>query len=164
MTDCVDPLVIANVIPEYARKYIDEKVNEVIVCLNRANEIARGGNSSWFWGDESDDHVDVSNSSFQIFGNIIFLGTDIWTPDTFKAVANLTSGSPEASGDIRIFDFTNSNVIASVTVPNGSTTKSLFTDTTLANLPTSEAIFEIQARQTGLGSMFMHAAGMYNII
>ncbi len=79
----------------------------------------------------------------------IFRGTSVLgTPSTVKFLARIES--PITTADIRIFDQTNSLVIAEITTTNTGDFL-IEVDSTLLNLPAGEAVFAVQGRQTGGG-------------
>jgi hypothetical protein len=73
----------------------------------------------------------------------------VGTPTAVKFVVG-NKGS--ATLDVRLYDVTNANVIAEVTGASGEGPL-IVTDSTLASLPTGEAVFEVHLRSaTGGGS------------
>jgi len=86
---------------------------------------------------------DVTNStSYIVASEFIFRGTTVLgTPTTIKAICDSTT-----SGDIKIYDVTNAQTICEK-LGVSSATPAIFDLGTLSNLPTGEAIFEIQHRK-----------------
>lgn len=91
----------------------------------------------------------TTSSSWEIQACFIFNGTSaVGTPTSAKASTYVSEGS---SGGIRIYDVTNSQVICSVT--NLSNTSLQINDLgTISNLPTGEAVFEVQVKNNGTSS------------
>lgn len=102
------------------------------------------------------DYIEVGNSTYSTIASVIFPGTDLFTPSLFKAI--LSRSNQSGSSAIRIFDYTNNNEIASITwTPNG---KTIYTTSSLLNLPTGPATFEIQARKVSGGKSRVHYVGI----
>ena len=95
-------------------------------------------------GSDALDYFIADSTSFLVARNMIFPGTGTVTPTTFKVIARMESGGE--TGTVRLYGVTNSQVIASLTLT--SATKAIYTDSSLTNLPTGEAIFELQGSTT----------------
>jgi hypothetical protein len=101
---------------------------------------------------EADIHLSYNDKiltklmSWAVVSDFVFRGTTArGTPSAIKAIAHV--GDVAESGQIRIYDYTNSQVICTVTGIT-SLTKTLYNLGTLSNLPAGEAIFEIQMQTT----------------
>ena len=103
----------------------------------------------------SDINLNINNSSgnpaYSVISKFIFRGTTaLGTPTKIK-IAGYTSAT---NGDVRIYDVTNSLVIVEkLTITDAVPT--VIDLGVLANLPTGESIFEIQAKRAGGGAMFV---------
>jgi len=93
------------------------------------------------WAIQDFPYLEADSSSFIVKARFQFDGTDETpAPTTIECVAAMESGE----GQVRVFDLTNGNVIA---------TSALFSNTVIqvvdlgaiTNLPTAEAVFEMQA-------------------
>jgi len=85
-------------------------------------------------------------TSYQVIARLIFRGTvALGTPTNIKIITEVNGGG-SPSGDIKIFDVTNSNTIVEKT---GITTApfAILDLGTLSNLPTGEAVIEIQMKK-----------------
>lgn len=74
-------------------------------------------------------------------------------PNVFRALGHNKKKSNSKGGRVRIYDATNGNEIARVEIKNTKVTK-LGEDTTIQNLPSGSAIFEVQAEKFGNGNKF----------
>ena len=70
-----------------------------------------------------------------------FPGTDEITPEAFKAIIG-RAGTTQAC-DVRLYDITNAQEVASINITASGV--AIYADSSLANLPSSEAIFEVQS-------------------
>ena len=87
----------------------------------------------------SRDYVGNSDSSgYTVMRSFIYDGS--FTADNFTIIAS-RAGQP-ATGTARIYDYTNNQVIATVTWSDEN--KAYYTTTNITNLPTGTAIFELQ--------------------
>ena len=87
----------------------------------------------------------VDDTTYKAKGRWLFQGSTIeGTPTLIKIIAEVASGS---TGSIRLFDATNSLVIVEKTGIS-STTPSIIDMGTISNVPTGEAIFEIQLKNS----------------
>jgi hypothetical protein len=101
----------------------------------------------------------VKSATYTIAGRVVFRGTNILgIPAAARFIARTDSGG--GSVDCRIYDVTNGQVIAEYTAIT-STTFAIYTDTTLTNLPTGQALFEIQVRDTGGQTAEISAASIH---
>jgi len=101
-----------------------------------------GDNSSTYsWSENATNPwLKTGSNSFIIVAKIRFKGsTAVGTPTAIKAVGLRST--------IKIFDFTNSLTIAEG--GNTSTTSVIFDLGTISNIPTGEAVFEVQLKKNG---------------
>ena len=92
----------------------------------------------------SQNYLFTKNATYTVLSRFIFRGTiALGTPTNIKIVAHVkTAAKP---GDVKVYDLTNTETICEVTGING--TSSYIIDLgTISNLPSGEAIFEIQAK------------------
>lgn len=96
------------------------------------------------------DAVQTTSGTYERVGAFVFPGTDI-VASLSKINAIVRRNGAATSASIRIYDVTNVNVIAEAT---GITTtdETVFTDMgAISNLPSGEAMFEIQMLRVGAG-------------
>jgi len=106
--------------------------------------------------DESKPYFEKYGSSWQVACSFRFPGTDvIGTPTGLKVIAR--KNAPGASFDIRLLDYTNVAVLASISESNSQTVKQVYSTTSFSNLPAGEAILEIQGKESGSGRLEIHA-------
>lgn len=111
------------------------------------------------FGGSTKPYVECNKTIYTIKGRVLFGGTNqMGIPKKIKIISyiNLINNK----GNIRLYDLTNAKVIAEVTDIN-STVPIPIDMGTLSNLPTEEAIFEIQmlnqtAKKTYLNSIVVH--------
>ena len=96
------------------------------------------------------DDADTINNNYVIVGRFAFRGTTILgTPTNIKAVVVMSGANP---GDIKIFDVTNSlQIVEKTGISN--TTVAIIDLGALSNLPTGEAMFELQLRVPAVGAV-----------
>lgn len=83
-----------------------------------------------------------------------FPGTDSGaSPNRFRALGRNTKSGSSRGGKVRIYDATNGNEVAVVSIFNTKVTV-MAEDVSLQNLPTSASVFEVQARAFGNGNKF----------
>lgn len=93
----------------------------------------------------------TNNIAYSILSKFIFRGTLILgIPKKIKIAGYQTA----TDGTVQIYDVTNSLVIVEKSAIT-STIPIIIDLGTLVNLPTGEAVFEIQAKRTGGGAMFV---------
>lgn len=99
----------------------------------------------------------TKSGTYEAVGIFIFRGSnDVGTPVSIKAIFGCDAG---VTGDVRVYDVTNSQLIAELT---GSTVAypSLVDLGAIANVPTGEALWELQVRKTaGGGNDNVNASG-----
>jgi len=111
---------------------------EVNTLVNGAKciEITLSGNAN--------NYLLAKNTTYAVLTRFIFKGTTkLGSPTNIKAIVHVkTAAKP---GDVRIYDLTNANVICEVT--GISSLVPILVDLgTLSNLPSGEAMFEVQAK------------------
>jgi len=111
---------------------------EVNTLVNGAKciEITLSGNAN--------NYLLAKNTTYTVLTSLIFKGTTILgSPTKIKAIIHVkTAAKP---GDVRIYDLTNANAICEVT--GISSLVPIVVDLgTLSNLPSGEAMFEVQAK------------------
>lgn len=95
------------------------------------------------------DYKEVTSTSYEVIGNFIFKGTDFLNLEILKIIASKSAAGGTSS--LRIYDLTNALEIAEISFT--ATAKQIYSTSTLNNLPTGEALFEIQAlKDSGGGS------------
>jgi hypothetical protein len=105
--------------------------------------------------DNSQPDVSISSSSYSVLASFIYGGsTAVGAPTYMKAILHTSA----TSGDIKIFDSTNAQTIATKNFTNS--TKLIIDLGTLSNIPTGEAIFEVQMKRTGGGNAYLAALNM----
>lgn len=124
-----------------------ESIKDVIDARNSI-DIIFGGSS------EATPYWSTDNSTDTTVRQFIFRGTSVvGTPTKMKVLVQATSGG---SGQVELYDLTNSLSIGTVTGVT-STTTSIQTDSSLTNLPTGEAIFEIRAKDANSLSFYLYS-------
>jgi len=106
-----------------------------------------------FAGTYSNEYVQHTQSTWATVGAMIFMGQDVFTIESFSIIAWL--GADTLTGYVRVYDFTNNNEIAQITISGsgpGALDKYMYTTNDLSNLPDDAAIFEFQLRVEGTGS------------
>lgn len=84
----------------------------------------------------------TSSASYVTLGRFLFRGSNLWsTPQALKIVAKVASGT----GAVRVQDVTNSLTIAE-DAAIVATTDTILDLGTIANVPTGEAVWELQGR------------------
>lgn len=93
-----------------------------------------------------------AGATYETCAAIIFRGTDIiGTPKAFKVIKKASSASPSHS--IRVIDTTNDNAVIAEVIGLTSTTQDIAGLGTLSNLPTTEAVLEIQFKRDDSGAV-----------
>jgi hypothetical protein len=114
-------------------------------CLQKADVPGVGFRNSE-WGGNAD-YVPIVSTGWVVLGNLQFEGTNTWTPTVFGIIMS----RPGTTGTVnmRLYDFTNAQVIGTIDVTASG--KAYYSDTTLANLPATTAILEIQGMKAASG-------------
>ena len=106
----------------------------------------------------------TNSSVFGVRGIVMYDGTDTDNTITkIQAIVQTTAGS--TTGQVQVFDSTNSNIIATSAIfgPVGGGLPPTIIDLgTISNLPTGQAIFEVQLRRaSGGGNAQLHTCQFY---
>lgn len=98
------------------------------------------------------------SSTYDTVGIFIFRGSDlIGTPASIKAIFGCDVG---VTGDVRIYDVTNGMIVAEM-IGSTAAYPSIVDLGTISNVPTGEALWELQVRKTaGGGNDDVLAAGV----
>lgn len=101
----------------------------------------------------SSPYISVNSSTYSTVSSFIYAGSSsIFSPSQIKAV--LSGTNAPTTGAIRIQDLTNNLTIAEVTGANPGTTSVIIDLGLVSNLPSTEAIFEVQVlKSSGPGSL-----------
>jgi hypothetical protein len=94
--------------------------------------------------DNSADFFQVSSTTWTVAATFPFPGTDVVVPTVFSIV-----GSRDGTTDLaecRLYDATNTNEICYLSW--SADVKAIYSNTSLANIPTSEAMFEVQIKKS----------------
>ena len=102
-------------------------------------------------------YLETNNNTWDTNASWSFEGTD--TVQISSMVAVLSRSSTNGTSYIRIYDATNNNTIAEISYTSSS--RSIYVDTTLANLPTTRAIFDIQTYNDGNGKTRLWSLMVY---
>lgn len=115
----------------YTQSEVDTLVNNA-KCI----EITLSGNAN--------NYLFAKSATYAVLTRFAFKGiTALGSPTNIKAIIHVkTAAKP---GDVRIYDLTNANAICEVTGIS-SLTPTLVDLGTLSNLPSGEAMFEVQAK------------------
>jgi len=99
-------------------------------------------NFSYSHGTKSADGLKIKTKSWVVVASFIYDGSDLaGLPEKLKVLGHSKNGS---TSYVRIYDYTNNKVIAQVTVDDS--TRQIWIDNTIENLPTDRAIFEVQGK------------------
>ena len=98
----------------------------------------------------------VVTSSYKKILGFKYLGSVQYNITNVEIIGSLTSGS---SYDVRIRDISNNKNVASITLTNTATNS--YDMGSISNLPTTSAIFELQARATGLSTAQLDSLFIY---
>lgn len=88
------------------------------------------------------DYVGNISTSYVTIRSFVFSGTNIWTPTKFVIIGSMSKSG--ATGYVRLFDYTNNNEI--VVINYSAELKQIYSNENLSNLPSSQAIFELQLK------------------
>jgi len=127
------------------RRWTAERVKKAIEALMTVAGIAT---INFSYTGENGDGAETKSASYETVASFIFEGSTALA--VISAIKVIVSADGATSGSIRIFDFTNTQVIAEL---------SMFTETsqvikdlgTISNVPAGEALFEVQLLKTGGG-------------
>jgi len=114
---------------------------------NQGVQGANGGSENYcsfiLYDETSKPYLEVSNVTWTTLASFVYDGSSTYNISELKAVVS-RSGSSDTSY-LRVRDITNTNTIASITWTNSS--QHVVTDSSLTNVPSAQAIFEIQAKK-----------------
>lgn len=115
------------------------------------NVVGGGGGSGGYYqnitlSDQSNAELTTTLGSYTVVSRCVFPGSSVVTLN--KVFASVSVFGSNASMDIRIYDLTNSQVICEK-LAISNTTPTAHDLGTLANIPASVAIFEVQMRANG---------------
>ena len=109
-----------------------------------------GGGGDWAircpCGGDDTGSVYINDTDWEVLRSFRFPGTGVVTPSVFRAV--LSRAGTTQQNDIRLYDFTNAQVIAEITLTSDG--KAVYSDTSLQNLPASQAIWEVQGKKSAV--------------
>jgi hypothetical protein len=94
---------------------------------------------------DNNPYMIISSSTFKTFAAFVYEGSNVHPVSEIMAIGSRTGTSGTVY--LRLYDVTNSNEIVQVTWT--SEDQQIITSSSLTNIPTGQAIFEIQAREDG---------------
>ena len=97
--------------------------------------------------DQSKDYFEVNASTWLVAASFPFPGTGVATSTIFEIIGS--RNAEQGWGELRLYDVTNLNVIAEITYSTAA--KQRYYDDLLQNLPSGNALFEVQMRKQGGG-------------
>ena len=101
-------------------------------------------------GDNSNAYLETNNTAYTVLQVFSYDGTGtVGIPNHFEIVGSRSSSPGGSSADVRIWDSTNSLEIATINFT--ASARAIYTTSTITNLPTGVAEFELQARRNGSG-------------
>lgn len=131
---------------------------ELFKRISQIGNLANDFNFSFFNPAANKDYVEVNSSSYVLVATFIYRGTGIWTPAT--VLAGLSRKAGAGTSYLRIYDADNNEVILEHQFT--AVARTLYEITSLSNLPTENAFFEVQLRTTSAaGASRLHALGLY---
>ena len=118
-----------------------EQIN--VTVTNIPTSGSRNSLLNFSFGKGTKPYIKCNKKVWTVVGSFIFQGTAYTgTPSILEIIAWTKDNN--TNGDVRLYDYTNSNEIASIEVNNE--TKQIFSNNSLSNLPTGKSIIEIQGR------------------
>lgn len=119
------------------------KAQDSTSCIWIEPKFGGTGGNVYSFGDQNQPGIQVKSTSWYVIGQLIFRGGDeLGIPTGFKTIVTMESAS--TIGQIRLYDYTNGQVICSI--PDITNIVPAIRETNvLNNIPTGQAIFEIQA-------------------
>jgi len=126
---------------------IDPTESDHLVTKHYVDGVSPATYSWKFSGPSGPDYVKSTLSTWETVANVGFFGTDTTDVNTFDYVAWVGSESHE--GFIRVYDYTNASVITTISGIN-NTDKIIQSAADLSNLPTDQAVFEVQIKIMGV--------------
>lgn len=99
-------------------------------------------------GDGQAKYQSITQANWEVLGYMAFPGTGVWGTDGTNCAGFVAwMITPDASGiDVRFYDATNGNVIATVTGVT-ATVPTIYQAPSVSNLPASAAVWEIQGKR-----------------
>lgn len=140
---------------EFGSLWKNSTSNEIFMCSDPTQstavwkQITNPSRSSLpmnvVFGNSNGQPITIDSANYVVVSNFIYKGTDNESSIT-EILATVEVDSP-AIGQIKIYDFTNKQVIATSSTFN-NTIKNMINLGTISNLPTTQSIIEIQVRKT----------------
>jgi hypothetical protein len=125
------------------------KTSEAHLRLDGTNspdtDIDFGANKITNLDADNNPYMVISSSTFKTFAAFVYEGSNVHPVTEIMAIGSRTGTSGTVY--LRLYDVTNSLEIAQVTWT--TVDQQIITSSSLSNLPTGQAIFEIQAREDG---------------
>jgi len=121
---------------------------------------ASDANFSFFDASGGNDYAQVNDiGTYRTFATFLYRGTNVWSPLRFKVI--LSRSGATGTSNVRVLNSTSGLVIC--TISWTSITPTIYTTTSISNLPAGESIFQFQAMKSnsGDGNSRIHAAGLY---
>jgi len=103
----------------------------------------------WSLGDNNGPGSTAGTGTPTILRYGVFVGTDFWTPDTFTVLADTSNASRTVAVDI--YDITNGLLMGTIS-GIAATTPTLYSTSTLTNLPATTATIALRAYYEGQSS------------
>ncbi|MHA1754540.1 MAG: hypothetical protein ACTSYR_03375, partial [Candidatus Odinarchaeia archaeon] len=123
---------------------VSDGEGDITVDILGASSGGEGNNTTISFGDHTGAFLLSDKSVYEVRANIIYRGSNnIGIINKIKAIAWVKQS--EKPGDILIYDVTNGNIIVEKNGINGEVSEIIDLGT-LSNIPTEEAVFEIQLR------------------
>ena len=127
---------------------------------NRAND-----SNPVFFNPSGNDYIEVTATGYEVRANIVYRGTDIWTPNTLIVMVSRSNAA--GTGYFRVYDYNNDQEICERTFANVVKVTYTFTLTApeIALFQAGTVALEFQLRKSGggAGKIQLHAAGLYSI-
>ncbi len=93
-------------------------------------------------------NLTTANREYQVAQSFPFIGTSKVVLESISVIAVQSGGDSNVTFDIRIHDVTNNTTIAEITGLNAPT-KGIFSVGSLSNLPSGQAVFDLEIRRSG---------------
>lgn len=124
---------------------------------NRAND-----SNPVFFDPSGNDYIEETSTSYSVRADIIYRGTDIWTPNTL--IIMIARSKTDGSGDIRIWDYNNAQSICerNFTAYDKTILEFTLTSGEIALFPNATVALEMQLKATSC-KVYLYAAGLYTI-
>ena len=79
---------------------VDDSVGAAIWQSPAEDIVTPSGDANFFWADGSSSYITVNSNDWATYGTAVFVGTDVWVPDTFLVIAQMSNTG--GTGYIRI--------------------------------------------------------------